>query len=151
MTTPSPNLLAFLKRHEGVVLHPYCCQAGVWTIGYGHTRGVTETTPPITQAQAEALLVEDAAAAVRDALVLSPGLALEPTRRLDAVADFVFNFGAARYRKSTLLQRVNAKDWPAAAREMKRWVYVNVPGRGLEQAKGLVRRRGEAAAWLLED
>lgn len=32
--------LDLIKRFEGLRLQAYQCSAGVWTIGYGHTRGV---------------------------------------------------------------------------------------------------------------
>ena len=32
--------LALIKKFEGLELTAYQCSAGVWTIGYGHTKGV---------------------------------------------------------------------------------------------------------------
>lgn len=49
-----------IKQFEGCILEAYKCPAGVWTIGYGHTAGVTQGQK-ITQAQADAFLVEDLA------------------------------------------------------------------------------------------
>ena len=34
--------LALIKKFEGCELTAYQCSAGVWTIGYGHTKSVTE-------------------------------------------------------------------------------------------------------------
>ena len=31
-----------IKKFEGLRLEAYLCPAGVWTIGYGHTKGVKE-------------------------------------------------------------------------------------------------------------
>lgn len=47
-----------IKKFEGCHLTAYKCQAGMWTIGYGHTGGVTEGQK-ISQAQAEAYLRAD--------------------------------------------------------------------------------------------
>ena len=47
-----------IKKYEGCRLTAYKCPAGVWTIGYGHTAGVKQGMT-ITQAQADAFLVED--------------------------------------------------------------------------------------------
>lgn len=47
-----------IKTFEGCRLTAYKCPAGVWTIGYGHTAGVTREQE-ITQGQAEDLLKAD--------------------------------------------------------------------------------------------
>lgn len=45
---------------------------------------------------------------------------------------------------STLRRRVNQRDWNAAGRELRRWVYG-----GGKVLQGLVTRREAEAAWLL--
>ncbi len=47
-----------IKKFEGCRLDAYKCPAGVWTIGYGHTAGVT-AGKKISAAQAEAYLRAD--------------------------------------------------------------------------------------------
>lgn len=47
-----------IKKFEGCRLKAYKCPAGVWTIGYGHTEGVT-CGMKISSAQAEAYLRAD--------------------------------------------------------------------------------------------
>lgn len=47
-----------IKKFEGCRLDSYKCSAGKWTIGYGHTAGVT-AGQKISQAQAEAYLRAD--------------------------------------------------------------------------------------------
>lgn len=47
-----------IKKFEGCSLDAYRCPAGVWTIGYGHTAGVT-SGQKISLAQAEAYLRAD--------------------------------------------------------------------------------------------
>ena len=41
--------LKLIKEFEGLRLEPYKCDAGVWTIGYGHTKGINQNTKPITK------------------------------------------------------------------------------------------------------
>ena len=50
--------IQLIKCYEGLRLHAYQCQAGVWTIGYGHTKGVKKGDM-ITELKAETLLVID--------------------------------------------------------------------------------------------
>ena len=55
------EVLDLIKRYEGLILNAYKDPAGVYTIGYGHTKGVKKGQI-ITKEQAEALLIEDIAA-----------------------------------------------------------------------------------------
>ena len=124
--------------------YPYLCPAGFWTIGYGHL--CPSNHPPITEAQAEAYLVADLQSALASTLRLCPVLATEPEARLAAIVDFTFNLGGGRLQLSTLRRRVNQRDWPAAATELRRWVYG-----GGKVLPGLVaRRRAEVELILLE-
>ena len=47
-----------IKHFEGCELYAYKCPAGVWTIGYGHTKGV-EPGMQITDEDAHNMLVEE--------------------------------------------------------------------------------------------
>ena len=120
---------------------PYICPAGFWTIGYGHL--CDPAHPPITEKEGEALLAQDLMVALNAALRYCPVLITEPEGRLAAIVDFTFNLGAGRLQASTLRRRVNQRDWPSAAHELRRWVYGG--GRVLP---GLVIRR-EAETLLL--
>jgi len=93
--------------------------------------------------EGEAYLAADMADALKATLRYCPALATEPETRLAAIVDFTFNLGAGRLQASTLRRRVNQRDWPVAAQELRRWVYG--AGRVLP---GLVIRR-EAESLLL--
>ena len=54
----SRNGINLIKQFEGCRLEAYKCPAGVWTIGYGHTAGVTPGQK-ISSAQAEMYLRAD--------------------------------------------------------------------------------------------
>ncbi len=140
----TPELVEFIKLQEGWVPRPYICPAGYPTIGYGH-RIPTMNTPPITKTKGEQILRSDLRGARDAAILLSPEILGEPERRCAALIDFIFNLGSSRYRSSTLRKRVTEKNWPEAAKEMRRWVYA--AGRIF---KPLVKRRAVAASWLEE-
>ena len=86
--------------------------------------------------EGEAYLTADMADALRATLCYCPVLANEPEGRLAAIVDFTFNLGAGRLQASTLRWRVNQRDWPGAAQELRRWIYAR--GKVLP---GLVLRR----------
>ena len=124
---------ALIREFEGLRLEAYKCPAGVLTIGYGHTSGVKEGMS-ITEAEAEQLLdadVESAAAQVKSAVKVELN-----ANQLDALIDFVFNLGIGNLRSSTLLKKLNARDYSGAAEEFSKWIYS-----GKTVLPGLVRRR----------
>lgn len=142
--------IAITKRFEGFHrvpkndpgrAHAYICPAGFWTIGYGHL--CDQQHPPITEAEAEAYLARDLQTALAATLRYCPVLATEPEGRLAAIVDFTFNLGGGRLQTSTLRRRVNQRDWPGAARELRRWVYG-----GGKVLPGLVARREAEVALL---
>lgn len=120
---------------------PYICPAGYWTIGYGHL--CDPKHPPITVSEAEIYLARDLQSALAATLRYCPVLATETEGRLAAIVDFAFNLGAGRLQTSTLRRRINLRDWPSAASELRRWVFG-----GGKILPGLVARR-EAEATLL--
>lgn len=132
--TASPAAVALVREFEGLRLTAYCCSGGKWTIGYGHTAGITPLTPDITPETAEALLAAD----LRDVAFEVQGLLNVPVtqNQFDALVSFAFNCGAGALRRSTLLRKLNAGDAPGAAAEFMRWTRA-----GGKQLSGLIRRR----------
>lgn len=124
-----------IRRFEGFRAKPYLCPAGVWTIGYGSTKGITKDHPPVTVQQAEAMMRLDAFGAYQSALALSPVLADHPEVAC-AIADFIYNLGAGRYRASTLRRRVEAQDWQGTCEQLLKWVWG-----GGRKLPGLILRR----------
>lgn len=125
--------LALIKEFEGLYLRSYLCPAGVWTIGYGTTKGV-RLGMKITKEQAEQMLVEELQEC-EDIVFGAVKVSLNENE-FAALVSFVYNVGGGALRKSTLLRKLNAGDRMGAANEFLRWVYGG--GRVL---KGLVRRR----------
>jgi lysozyme len=50
--------ISLIKRFEGCELEAYKCAAGVWTIGYGHTKNVKEGMT-ISKEQADNMLLNE--------------------------------------------------------------------------------------------
>lgn len=131
-----------VPKHDPGRAYPYICPAGYWTIGYG--RLCDPRHPPISKADGEAYLAQDLRAATTAVLRFCPVLATGSESRLAAIVDFTFNLGAGRLQTSTLRRRVNQRDWPSAATELRRWVYGG--GRILP---GLAARRQAEVLMLL--
>ncbi len=137
-------LKALARRFEGRRLKPYLCPAGIPTIADGATaypsgRKVQMTDPPITDAEADAILDFNATLYARGAANLSPVLWFDEAKHA-AIADFCFNLGTSRYKASTLRRRVNAGDWQGACEELQKWVM----GGGRKLPGLVARRRAEA-------
>lgn len=151
--TASPFLPA-VKHYEGFFSAPYKCPAGVWTIGYGHTKGVSASSKPITKAEADILLLSDMAEAGVDVLRLAREV-LQDTddlaaaaHRFEALASWVFNLGATNLSSSTMLKRIKEKRWEDAAKEMLRWDKAKVNGVS-QTLSGLTKRRKSEAHYFL--
>lgn len=133
--------LSLIKKFEGCELEAYKCAAGVWTIGYGSTKGVNEGDT-ITQNEADELLLEEMheyEGYIND-MVTSDLKQYE----FDALVSWVFNLGPSNLSSSTLLQKLNNKDNEDVPNQIKRWNKA-----GGKVLQGLVRRR-EAEALLYE-
>lgn len=125
---------AMTRGFEGLRLKAYQDGAGVWTIGYGSTLPIVHPGETITEAQAEARLIDDMRVAVYvvNALVQVP----LTQGQFDALVDFTFNLGQGTFRRSTLLAMVNRRDFDGAADQFGLWVHA-----GGKVEPGLVARR----------
>ena len=129
----SKNGIQLTEQFEGCKLAAYQDQVGVWSIGYGHTRGVTPGMT-CTQEQAEAWLSEDIQWAVN---VVNNHVVVTLTQgEFDALVDFVFNLGVGNFEISTLLKLLNSGDYTGAAAQFPRWDRAH--GKVID---GLLRRR----------
>jgi lysozyme len=138
----SPRGRALIKQFEGFRADAYQDVVGVWTVGFGFTRGVTPGQH-MTLAQAEARLITELLG--YEQAVLS-GCTLEPNQnQLDAMCSLAWNIGIAGFLRSTVLRAHNRGDFQSASRAFGLW---NKAG-GREWA-GLTRRRAAEAALYLE-
>ena len=67
---------------------------------------------------------------------------------IDSIIAWTFNLGASNLSASTLLQKINNKEWDEVPEQIKRWNKATVNGEK-QVLEGLVRRR-EAEALLFE-
>ena len=129
-----------IKQFDGVRLTAYKCPAGVYTIGYGHTRGVKRGMK-ITEEEASAYLTAD---------LLNSEKAVERydsvyhwnQNEFDALVSFAFNCGAANLRSLLRNGRRNRSQIAATLP-----LYRKAGGKVL---KGLERRRAAEKALFLE-
>lgn len=113
----------------------------VWTVGYGVTEGV-QPNMVLTKDEAEAMFrreLEKHEAIVTRCVTVDIGQS-----NFDALVSFQYNTGALP--KSTLLKKLNAKDFDGAAREFDLWNKA-----GGVVYKGLVRRRAAERALFEQD
>lgn len=129
----SVDAYELIKQFEGLRLEAYLCPAGIWTIGYGHTSGVSPNSF-ITIQEADEYLHRDVAAIEMQLNKLN--LSLRQCQ-WDAIVSFVFNVGIGNFKASTLLAKILINpDDNSIIDEFLRWVYAN--GKVM---RGLQKRR----------
>lgn len=108
-----------LKRHEGCRLKVYKCSEGIWTIGYGRTKGINQNTKPITQEQADAWLIEDTQDAVHIARSVVSNYNDLSLVRKSVLINMAFNLGRPRLSQfKKALRAIDNEQWSIAAIEM---------------------------------
>jgi len=125
--------LALTENFEGIKLNSYQDSGGIWTIGFGHTHGVTEGMS-CTMEQAYEWLTEDTQSAVNTVNKLV-NFQLNQ-EEFDALVDFVYNLGAGNFASSTMLKLLNQGNLFNAALEFVKWVHC-----GGKVVQGLLNRR----------
>lgn len=140
----SHNGVELIKKQEGCMLRAYQCPAGVWTIGYGHTKTAWQGKT-ITYEQADELLQDDLQTFVN---AINRLVKVDLTQnQFDALVSFAFNVGINAFEYSTLLRLVNKGNFRGAAEQFDRWCKV-----GKKRIEGLVtRRETEKALFLRND
>jgi len=133
--------ISLIKKFEGCKLESYQCAAGVWTIGYGSTQGVSNGMV-ITHERAESLLMEDIEVYEEE---VNKAVQVDIDQCMfDSIVSWTFNLGGANLNSSTMLKVLNSKDFDNVPEQIKRW---NKAGGKVNE--GLIRRR-EAEALLFQ-
>ena len=133
--------LSIIKEFEGFRANAYRDPVGIWTIGYGFTKGVKQGDT-ITRAEAEIRLRRELVEYERGVERATKGHATQP--QFDALVSFAFNVGVAGMARSTVIKRHNEGDHQAAARAFGLWNRA-----GGRELPGLTRRRAAESALYL--
>ena len=132
--TTSENGIQFIELNEGFSATAYN-DNGKLAWGYGHDQQPGEAVPQaLTQAEAEALLINDLATRYEPAVnALVPATCTQ--NQFDALCDFAYNLGVGD------LKTMLAHGWDQVPVQIPRWDNVN----GQPNAGLLARRNKEVA------
>ena len=138
--------ISLIKEFEGLRLRAYDDGVGVWTIGIGTIRYPNgkrvQKGDVITEAQAEEYLKHDLNTFEK---VINDVVKVPLTQnQYDAIVSLTYNIGAAAFSRSTLLKRLNNKDYKGAADQFLVWNKA-----GGKVMRGLIRRREAERALFL--
>ena len=136
-------LIQLLKDFEGCRLKAYQDVAGIWTIGYGETKGV-KAGDVWTQEYAEEQLSQRAAQFLNGVLKRCPQLYLESENRKAACASLAYNIGVGAFGASSVCRKTMRTDYEGAADSFLLWKFSG----GREIRGLLLRRRAEQQLYL---
>ena len=122
-----------IKHFEGCVLDAYKCPAGVWTIGYGHTKDVQ---PGDSWSEDHANHMLEVELEEYENYVSTAVTVPLSQNQFDALVSWVYNLGNGNLTSSTMLKVLNSGDYDGVPAQIKRWNKAG--GKVLE---GLNRRR----------
>jgi len=129
----SEDGLELIKKFEGCETSAYQDSVGVWTIGFGHTKGVEE---------GQTCSIEDAESMLADEMDEYEGYINNMVKvelqqhEFDSLVAWVYNLGPTNLSESTMLKVLNGGQFDRVPDEMNRWTRA-----GGEILEGLVRRR----------
>ena len=128
----------FIKLKEGFESVAYKKKDDVWTIGYGHTLGVTQGMI-CTRSEADVWFLQDVAKC--EASVNKQNLKLSQNQ-FDALVSYAYNIGTGAFERSNLLSMIKNEDTEENIR--KWWIDHWISAKGIV-LPGLVTRRAEEA------
>lgn len=142
------RLLKTLKSDEGWRAEPYRDTLGIWTIGYGFTsvdgKVVGPTTPPLTLARGEEILLGFAYRAVHDAQKCFPDLAVLDPVRQEVLAEMAYQMGLSGLSKfKGTLNCIRIGDYKGAARHMRNSLWARQTPERAERAAKRMEEGGQ--------
>ncbi len=121
MSTPDREInqagIDLICKSEQCRLKAYLCPAGIWTIGWGDTEGVTAGMV-ITQAEADSRLQKRLKEFCDGVNKMAPKATDD---QFAALVSLAYNIGLDALKKSTLLRKFLAGDLTGAAAEFDKW------------------------------
>lgn len=138
---------SYLKAQPDGSCKAYKCPAGVWTIGFGVTEGVTAETH-WTREEADTAFRREL---LKHEKIVERLVTVPITQsQFDALVSFNYNCGSLA--SSTLLKKLNKRDYIGASDEFRYFTKARNPKTGKKEVlKGLVRRRKAEAAMFTSD
>ena len=125
--------LCLIKKFEGCEMRAYLDAVNVPTIAYGRTKNV-KLGDTCTKQQAEEWLLEEIKEYenyVEDAVKVPLN-----QNQFDALVSWTYNLGPSNLNSSTMLKKLNAKEYEDVPAQIKRWNKA-----GGQVLEGLTRRR----------
>lgn len=119
--------LGGIKAHEGYRAKPYNDVGKVATVGYGSTvyedgRAVKITDPPVSRERADKMLRAHVSKDEAKLKSMLPNVALSQAE-YDVYIDFLYQYGAKTFEKSTMRRELLKNDHKAACRALLRYKY----------------------------
>jgi lysozyme len=143
MSIPKINRrgLDLIKCFEGLRTKAYRCQAGVLTIGYGHTSKAglpnVSNNMTISEYQAEFILRQDLVKFEHAvAKALGDTIAFLTSNQFSACVSLCYNIGISGFTNSSVVKYIHQRELYNAAGSFKLWNKA-----GGKVSNGLVRRR----------
>lgn len=131
----SRDAVQLIEQFEGFRTYSYW-DTDAWAIGYGTREGVKKGDK-ITREQAEIKLKKHLDNSVEPIINKYVKVPLSQGQ-YDALASFVYNLGESNFVNSTLLKKLNQRDYNGASREILKWKIKND-----KVSEGLVKRRAQ--------
>lgn len=125
--------LVGIASHEGYFGNAYQDIVGVWTIGFGSTDNVkpTEKTDPVKALRRAVTELGQMESQIKKCV------SVDLTQyEYDAYLSLSYNIGTGAFCRSTLVKKLNAKDYEGACKEILRWNKA-----GGREVRGLTIRR----------
>jgi GH24 family phage-related lysozyme (muramidase) len=136
-----------IKSFEGLSLKAYKvpdADEKFWTIGYGHYGADVKEGSVITKSEAEFMLKWDLKS--YEKCVNDNVKVVINQNQFDALVSFCYNVGKGALRTSTLLSKLNKRDFIGASKEFDKWVNA-----GGKKFSGLVKRRNLEKTLFLKE